>query len=460
MNQHGIQKSFKAYDIRGKVPDELDDELSYNLGLALASEFAPKRVVLGRDVRLSGQGLVQAMSKALVEQGVLVVDAGICGTEEIYFSTASQGFDLGVMFTASHNPAEYNGIKMVKSGAVPISSDSGLFALRDRILAKNYRAHAGSKGAVHYESYQSQYLDFLRANFSFKGEPLKIVMNPGNGCAGYILEKLLPKLTGDFVVIQGEPDGTFPNGIPNPLLPERRKDTSDAVKVHKADLGLAWDGDFDRCFFYDGSGNFVESYYLIGLLAQNILAGRPGGKIIHDTRLIWNTIDMVKAAGGVPVQTKTGHAFMKERMRAEDALYGGEMSAHHYFKNFNYCDSGMLPWLKLLEIISASGKNLTELVEARAKAYPCSGEINFKVQDASACVKAIREFYLSGIIEENYIDGLSADCGNWRFNLRSSNTEPLLRLNVESRGDAALMTGRTAEIGELIHNFGGEKANG
>lgn len=461
MNESGIKSSFKAYDIRGKVPGELDEELSYHLGLALAAEFAPARVVLGRDVRLSGPGLVQAMAKALVERGVEVIDTGVCGTEEIYFATAVQGFDLGVMFTASHNPAEYNGIKMVKAGAVPVSSDSGLFALRDRILAKNYNYYSGPKGSLRQESYQDAYLEFLRSNLRFENcTPVKAVMNPGNGCAGPVLEKLIPLLPGEFTIIQGEPDGTFPNGIPNPLLPERRKDTAAAVRACHADLGLAWDGDFDRCFFYDSQGNFIESYYLIGLLAQRILADYPGAKVIHDTRLFWNTADMVRASGGVSVMTKTGHAFMKERMRREDAVYGGEMSAHHYFKNFSYCDSGMLPWIKLLEIIDSSGQSLSELVEERMRLYPCSGEINFKVSDSKSCVEHIHKFYASSIIEEDRIDGLSAACGEWRFNLRSSNTEPLLRLNIESRGDSDLVAEKVVEISNLIHSFGGVKSNG
>jgi phosphomannomutase len=460
MREQGILSSFKAYDIRGRVPDELDEELSYYLGLALAAEFSPRLAVLGRDVRLSGRGLAAAMTRALLEQGTEVVDTGICGTEEIYFATATRGFDLGIMFTASHNPAEYNGIKLVRKGAAPISGDSGLSDLRDRVLYRRFASGAASPGVYREQSFRDEYVDFLRANLRLPlKKNFKIVMNPGNGCAGYVLEKLLPFLPVEALLIHSEPDGTFPGGVPNPLLPEKRQDTAGAVCEQKADLGLAWDGDFDRCFFYDAEGGFVESYYLIGLLAGNLLAGYPGGKILHDTRLIWNTIDLVVASGGIPVQCKTGHAFMKERMRREEALYGGEMSAHHYFGNFSCCDSGMLPWLKLLGIMDSSGASLAELVVERAKAYPCSGEINFRLEDVSGGIKYIHDFFSPEIAEENHIDGLSADCGQWRFNLRSSNTEPLLRLNVESRANRELMAEKTARIGELLCKFGAKKSN-
>ncbi|MDL2306518.1 phosphomannomutase [Desulfovibrio sp. OttesenSCG-928-C06] len=457
MNIEGIRSSFKAYDIRGKVPDELNADVCSRLGKALASEFpGTRRVVIGRDVRPSGLELQQALSDALRDYGIEVTDIGVCGTEEIYFATARHGFDLGIMLTASHNPSEYNGIKLVKSGAVPISGDSGLFALRDRVINSDFAPASGiSRGELVQQSFRDEYIRFMLDSCgpSMRAKPFKIVMNPGNGCAGYVLEQLLPHLPGEFVIIQGEPDGSFPNGIPNPLLPERREDTAKAVREHKADLGLAWDGDFDRCFFYDADGNFVESYYLLGLLAQDALRRHPGGKIIHDTRLFWNTVELVNEAGGIPVQGKTGHAFMKERMRREDAVYGGEMSAHHYFRDFYYCDSGMLPWLSLLEIIASSGKGLAELVEARVRAYPCSGEINFKVTDAEAARQAVFERFAPVIRQKDYVDGLSADCGEWRFNLRSSNTEPLLRLNVESRGNKALMLEKTEEISEIIRKF-------
>ena len=460
MNEAGIKASFKAYDIRGCVPDELDEEFAVNLALALAAEFAPKRVVVGRDVRLSGPSLVAAFAGSLAGQGVELTDIGVCGTEEIYFAAGSENFDLGLVFTASHNPAEYNGIKLVKAGAVPVSRDSGLFAVRDRMLNRDYKAYSGASGRVVQGSFRNNYLDFLLQNAQ-NAPRLKVVMNPGNGCAWPVLEKLLPQIPNiEPVLINAEPDGNFPNGVPNPLLPERRADTARAVLKHGADLGLAWDGDFDRCFFFDSEGKFVESYYLIGLFARNILDANPGAKVIHDTRLYWNTREMVKNAGGEAVMGKTGHAFMKERMRAENAVFGGEMSAHFYFKDFYCCDSGMLPWLKLLEIMAKSGKSLGHLVGERVSRFPCSGEINFKVENAAQVVEKIHDFYKKDIFEENRIDGLDADCGEWRFNLRSSNTEPLLRLNVESWGDAELMLEKTQQIQELIQKQGGTLTNG
>lgn len=458
MDARGIKNSFKAYDIRGRVPEELDEELSYCLGLALVSEFLPRRVVLGRDARLSGPALAAALVRGLREAGVEITDIGVCGTEEIYFAAARHGFDLGVMFTASHNPAEYNGIKLVRAGAVPVSGDSGLHVLRERILRRDFAVCSAPLGALIQRSFRDEYIAFLLSRLKLpRQRPLKIVMNPGNGCAWPVLERLLPRLPGEVLSMHTEPDGAFPNGVPNPLLPERRKDTALAVRAHKADLGLAWDGDFDRCFFYDAEGSFVESYYLIGMLARKLLAGCPGGTILHDTRLFWNTVELTRAAGGLTARSKTGHAFMKESLRREDALYGGEMSAHHYFRDFSYCDSGMLPWLNILEILDAEDCGLAELVAERVRAYPCSGEINFKAAAPGECVRAARAFYASEIRAEDNLDGLSADCGLWRFNLRSSNTEPLLRLNVESRGEAGLLAEKTAQLAEIIGRCGGER---
>jgi phosphomannomutase len=421
-------------------------------------------VVCGRDVRPSGVELGAALSDAFLASGVDVADIGVCGTEEVYFAAARHGFALGVMLTASHNPAEYNGIKIVRAGALPLSGDSGLFAVRDRMLNKNlfekYAAGCGRRrGRLRHISYQDEYIAFMLSCLepSVEKHPFKIVLNPGNGSAGTILEKILPELPGEFVVIHGEPDGTFPSGVPNPLLPERRADTAQAVRSHGADFGVAWDGDFDRCFFYDAQAEFIESYYLIGLFAKKILAGCPGGKVLYDTRLTWNTIEQVLEAGGIPVQSKTGHAFMKESMRREQAVYGGEMSAHHYFRSFYHCDSGMLPWVTLMNILAEADRPLAELVAERIRAYPCSGELNFKVAGAPLARKIsgeVYKHYLPEIKNENYLDGLSADCGRWRFNLRSSNTEPLLRLNVEARGDVALMQDKTAEISALINTLG------
>ncbi|CRD61599.1 phosphomannomutase/phosphoglucomutase [Stenotrophomonas maltophilia] len=442
--------AFKAYDIRGRVPEELNEDLARRIGVALAAQLAPGPVVLGHDVRLTSPALQDALAAGLRGTGREVIDIGLCGTEEVYFQTDHLGAAGGVMVTASHNPMDYNGMKLVKENARPISSDTGLFAISDAVAADSSEAQpprAGQTAQHDKHAYIQHLLSYVGAS---KLKPLKLVVNAGNGGAGAIVDLLAPHLPFEFIRMCHEPDGSFPNGIPNPLLPENRAATADAVREHGADFGIAWDGDFDRCFFFDHSGRFIEGYYLVGLLAKAILARHPGGKIVHDPRLVWNTVDMVEQAGGVAVQCKSGHAFIKEKMRAEDAVYGGEMSAHHYFREFAYADSGMIPWLLIAQLVSESGRSLADWVEDRMAAYPCSGEINFKVADAKAAVARVMEHFAAQSPALDRTDGISADFGNWRFNLRSSNTEPLLRLNVEARGDAALMQARTDEISRLI----------
>lgn len=442
--------AFKAYDIRGRVPEELNEDLARRIGVALAAQLAPGPVVLGHDVRLTSPALQDALAAGLRGTGREVIDIGLCGTEEVYFQTDHLGAAGGVMVTASHNPMDYNGMKLVKENARPISSDTGLFAISDAVAADSSEAQpprAGQTAQHDKHAYIQHLLSYVDAS---KLKPLKLVVNAGNGGAGAIVDLLAPHLPFEFIRMCHEPDGSFPNGIPNPLLPENRAATADAVREHGADFGIAWDGDFDRCFFFDHSGRFIEGYYLVGLLAKAILARHPGGKIVHDPRLVWNTVDMVEQAGGVAVQCKSGHAFIKEKMRAEDAVYGGEMSAHHYFREFAYADSGMIPWLLIAQLVSESGRSLADWVEDRMAAYPCSGEINFKVADAKAAVARVMEHFAAQSPRLDHTDGISADFGDWRFNLRSSNTEPLLRLNVEARGDAALMQVRTDEISRLI----------
>ncbi len=442
--------AFKAYDIRGRVPEELNEDLARRIGVALAAQLAPGPVVLGHDVRLTSPALQDALAAGLRGTGREVIDIGLCGTEEVYFQTDHLGAAGGVMVTASHNPMDYNGMKLVKENARPISSDTGLFAISDAVAADSSEAQpprAGQTAQHDKHAYIQHLLSYVDAS---KLKTLKLVVNAGNGGAGAIVDLLAPHLPFEFIRMCHEPDGSFPNGIPNPLLPENRAATADAVREHGADFGIAWDGDFDRCFFFDHSGRFIEGYYLVGLLAKAILARHPGGKIVHDPRLVWNTVDMVEQAGGVAVQCKSGHAFIKEKMRAEDAVYGGEMSAHHYFREFAYADSGMIPWLLIAQLVSESGRSLADWVEDRMAAYPCSGEINFKVADAKAAVARVMEHFAAQSPALDRTDGISADFGNWRFNLRSSNTEPLLRLNVEARGDAALMQARTDEISRLI----------
>lgn len=447
-------RCFKAYDVRGRVPDELNEEIARRIGRATADVLGPGPVVLGRDVRLSSPALQDALTKGLNAAGRDVIDIGLCGTEEVYFQTFHLGAAGGIMVTASHNPMDYNGLKLVREDAKPISGDSGLFTIRDAAAAGHF-ADAPSPGTVHEHGDKSAYIQHLLGYVDLAGlKPLKIVVNAGNGGAGLVIDQLAPHLPFEFVRIQHEPDGTFPNGIPNPLLPENREATATAVREHGADFGIAWDGDFDRCFFFDADGRFIEGYYLVGLLAAALLARNPGEKIIHDPRLTWNTIEMVTQAGGIPVQSKTGHAFIKERMRAENAVYGGEMSAHHYFRDFAYCDSGMIPWLLIADLISRTGQSLAQMVEDRMAAFPCSGEINFKVADANAAIERVLSRFAPLALAIDRTDGISADLGNWRFSLRSSNTEPLLRLNVESRHDFALMKQRTDEISALSADDG------
>lgn len=441
---------FKAYDIRGRVPDELNADIAYRLGAAYARRFSSKRVAVGRDVRHSSPELLNALAHGLVAGGAEVLDIGLGGTEEIYFAAFQPGIDGGIMVTASHNPIDYNGMKLVRGGARPISGDSGLRDLEADVAASTAKAPAGAAKMKSWNSrpdYVQHLLGYVDAK---KLKPLTIVVNAGNGGAGLVVDALEPHLPLRFVKVHHQPDGSFPNGIPNPLLPENRAATAEAVKQHKADFGVAWDGDFDRCFLFDEHGGFIEGYYIVGLLAQALLKRHPGEKIIHDPRLTWNTVDVVRAAGGVPVQSKTGHAFIKERMRAENAVYGGEMSAHHYFRDFAYCDNGMIPWLLTAALISETGQTLSSLVAERMKKFPASGEINRKVADVRATIARIEAAYAAQAKAVDRTDGLSLEYPEWRFNLRGSNTEPVLRLNVESRGDAALMEAKTAEILERI----------
>ncbi len=442
---------FKAYDIRGRVPEELDEALARQIGQAMSHVLEPGPVVLGRDVRLSSPGLQAALADGFRGAGREVIDIGLGGTEEVYFQTAHLGAAGGVMVTASHNPMDYNGMKLVREGSRPISGDTGLLAIRDFIAMNSHGPIPPPSAGFRVARDKSAYITHLLGYVDLaRLKPLKIVVNAGNGGAGLVVDQLAPHLPIQFIRIQHEPDGNFPNGIPNPLLPECRAATAEAVRAHRADFGVAWDGDFDRCFFFDADGRFIEGYYLVGLLAKALLTRAPGGKVIHDPRLIWNTMEMVREAGGIPVMSKTGHAFIKERMRSENAIYGGEMSAHHYFRDFAYCDSGMIPWLLIADLISTTTLSLAEMVEDRMQAFPCSGEINFKVSDAKAAIDRVLTHYASEEPVLDYTDGVSADFGDWRFNLRSSNTEPLLRLNVESRGDFTLMESRSSEIAKLL----------
>jgi phosphomannomutase len=441
---------FKAYDIRGRLPDQLNDDIAWRIGRAYAEYLKPSTVVVGYDIRPTSRSLTTALSHGLSDGGCDVFDIGLCGTEEIYHATFSQNFDGGIMVTASHNPIDYNGMKLVRQGSRPISGDSGLNEIK-RIVEKGTFSTTCTKGRVLKSDFKAEYIRHLLGYFNKEQmKPLKIVVNSGNGCAGPIIDLLESHLPCEIVKICHQPDGDFPNGIPNPLLPENRSLTRDAVLQHDADLGIAWDGDFDRCFLFDKNGQFIEGYYIVGLLSQSLLEVNPNEKIIHDPRLTWNTIDIVSQSGGIPLQSKTGHAFIKERMRLENALYGGEMSAHHYFRDFAYCDSGMIPWLMIVDLMSRTGKTLSSLVAERMEKFPASGEINRTVSDPDHVLDIMRQSYEPDSMSLDLTDGLSLDMGQWRFNLRKSNTEPVIRLNVESRGDRILMEQKTSDLLKII----------
>ncbi len=442
-------KCFKAYDVRGRVPDELNEDIAYRIGRAFAEVVKPKKVVVGHDIRLTSPSIKAALTEGLVDSGVDVYDIGQCGTEEIYFATFHAEMDGGIVVTASHNPKDYNGMKFVREGSRPISGDTGLFDIK-ALAEKGGFPEVADKGSVHSLDVADAYIDHLLGYVDVsKLKPLKIVCNAGNGGAGDVIDRIASKLPFEFTRLHHEADGNFPNGVPNPLLEENRTVTADAVKAQGADLGIAWDGDFDRCFFFDENGRFIEGYYVVGLLAEAFLGAESaasGERVVHDPRLTWNTQAIVGGLGGEAVQSKTGHAFIKERMRKENAVYGGEMSAHHYFRDFAYCDSGMIPWLLVAQLISNRGQSLSSLVNDRMAAFPCSGEINRKIADPAVAIGAIKARYIGEADNVDNTDGLSMDFGDWRFNVRMSNTEPVVRLNVETKADEALMKARTEEL--------------
>jgi phosphomannomutase len=447
---------FKAYDLRGRIPNELNPDVAYRIGRAYAEFLKPKRVIVGRDIRLSSRELCDALTGGLLDSGVDVYDIGLCGTEVVYFATFAEEMDGGIMVTASHNPPDYNGMKFVRAQSRPISGDTGLKDIQKIAEADAYSTSA-ERGTRYAIDIGDKYIDHLRSYLdAAKLKPLRIVVNAGNGGAGLVVDKLEPHLPFEFIKINHAPDGTFPNGVPNPMLEENRQSTIDAIRKHKADLGIAWDGDYDRCFLFDETGAFIEGYYIVGLLASVFLQREKGARIVHDPRLTWATLDMVQSLGGQAVLSKSGHAFMKDVMRQADAAYGGEMSAHHYFRRFAYCDSGQIPWLLVTQLMCETGKPLSALVGERIEKFPASGEINRKVVDAKATIKLIQDRYQAGAASVDFTDGLSVEFDRWRFNLRMSNTEPLIRLNVESRGDAALMRAKTAELLALI---GGDEAH-
>ena len=431
---------FKAYDIRGKLGTELNEEIAYKVGRAYGQIYQPKTVVIGCDIRLTSEDLKQATIRGLNDAGVDVLDLGMTGTEEVYFGAFHLDVQGGIEITASHNPMDYNGMKLVRENARPISADTGLKDIQSLAESEQF-IEVEKKGTTQKYNILPEFIEHLLTYIDpSKIRPLKLVMNAGNGAAGHVVDAIEEKFKAlnipvEFIKIHNHPDGTFPNGIPNPILVENRDSTRNAVLIHHADMGIAWDGDFDRCFLFDEKGQFIEGYYIVGLLAQAFLLKQAGEKIVHDPRLVWNTLDIIEQYQGIAVQSKSGHAFIKDVMREHNAAYGGEMSAHHYFRDFAYCDSGMIPWLLAILVVSETQQSLSCLVEGMIERFPCSGEINFKVEDTQKTIQKIFDHFadLNPAIDQT--DGVSLDFGAWRLNVRASNTEPLLRLNIESRAD-------------------------
>ena len=445
--------SFKAYDIRGKLPHEINSEIAYRVGNATAKYLSAKKMVLGRDIRASSNELSESMALGLMDAGVDVIDIGECGTENVYYATGELKSCGGIMVTASHNPSDYNGFKIVGDNAKPISSETGLVDIR-KLAESDQRLISEKKGNLEYrdlnQSYVKKIISFIDSGSLDK---LKVVMNPGNGGAGVYAELISKNMPIEVIKLNFDPDSSFPNGIPNPMIEENRVSTSQAVIDNEADVGIAWDGDFDRCFFFDEKGNFIEGYYLVGLLAKSFLNKNCNEKVIYDPRLTWNTIDVVQRYGGDAIQCQSGHSFIKKSMRDNDAVYGGEMSAHHYFRDFYYCDSGMIPWLLILEMISKEKMPLSQMIQKYRDRYPVSGEINLKVNNTKKIIELIKEYYLDGASRVDETDGVGMEFEKWRFNLRASNTEPLIRLNVESYNNESLVNEKTKELVDRINSL-------
>ncbi len=448
---------FKAYDIRGEINVNIDEDVAYRVGRAVAQHFGAKTIVIGFDARETSPAFAQAAAQGVKDAGADVLDIGLAGTEEMYWAVSEFGACAGIEVTASHNPINYNGMKIVKSGSRPLDDASDFQVIKSLAEAADWTTADHIGQSLDYtkearKAYVDQVLSFLDLTAL---TPLKIVVNSGNGAAGPTFDAIADRLKEqgaplEFTLVHHTPDHTFPNGIPNPLLPKNHAATGDVVKEVGADFGIAFDGDFDRCFFFDEHGAFVPGEYVVGLLASIFLEKEAGAKIVHDPRVIWNTQDIVTQKGGTAIQSKTGHAFIKQIMRDTQAVYGGEMSAHHYFRDFAYCDSGMIPWVLVAELVSRSGRSLGDWVKDRFTAFPSSGETNFTVEDANEAIENVSSFYKDQAISIDETDGLSFNFDNWRFNLRKSNTEPLVRLNVESKAGGMALDEIVSDIANRL----------
>jgi phosphomannomutase len=466
--------SFKAYDIRGELGVNLNEAIAYRIGRAFAQILSQRyhasvkahdndmatlkpAIVIGSDIRHSSEQLKQATIAGIVDAGIDVIDLGMSGTEEVYFATSHYQALGGIEVTASHNPINYNGLKLVKEHSKPISADDGLAEIQALAESGQFTTENQS-GTLQLLIDKSAYIDHVMTFIDTdKFKPLKLVINSGNGSAGPVVDLLIEKLAQvdapvEVIKLHHTPDGRFPNGIPNPMIEANRVATQHAVLENKADLGIAFDGDFDRCFLFDEHGEFIDGSYVVGMLAQAFLNKYPNESIVYDPRVIYNTEAVIKEHDGKAVISKSGHSFIKQVMRDSGAVYGGEMSAHHYFRDFFYCDSGMIPWLLTIELLSITGKTLSELVSGYIQAYPSSGELNFRLttHDAPMIISAIEEEFSSENPTRSMLDGLSLNFGEWRFNLRASNTEPLIRLNIESRGDKELLAIKTQEVQQWL----------
>jgi len=440
-------KVFKAYDVRGLYGEDLDEEGAYAIGRAYVDEFAPTRIAVGRDMRVHAPAMAAAVIRGAVDAGADVLDIGMVGTEMLYFTVGDLGLDGGIAVTASHNPKEYTGMKIVRGGALPVGGESGLLQVRDRALAGFGDPRGG--GTVEELDVYPRFVERVLSLVDVAAiRPLRVVIDAANGMAGAMLPPVLERLPIDAVRYYFEPDGTFPNHEPNPLLPENREFIIRATRDEHADLGVAYDGDADRCFFVDDGGEFVPGDFVTALLAESILAKEPGGKVIYDLRASWAVPETIRRAGGVPLVNRVGHAFIKHRMRQEDAVFGGEVSAHYYFRDFSQADSGVLPFLLMLELISKKGAPLSEVLRPFREQYFITGELNTPVADVDAKLRELEvRFGREGTV--SHLDGVSVEADGWHFNVRPSNTEPLLRLNLEARS-RELMEAKRDEVVSVI----------